>query len=254
MAESPIEDYLDELTSAMSDRPPRELRGLLAEAEAHLRDDAEAAIARGVPPSRAEHDAVARFGPAAPLAAAERDRGRPPLRRLLADLLPTVVLLAAVGAIAVGVSGLVAEVIRLAGGSNALVDVTPGHPLSAADCARWLAIRPSAPDCRSAAIADWADETVFYRLAVGILGLLLLISHRWLRRSHRLTPAMTVVRDAVGHTAFAVAALGSLVLGIDAAVTGGSAGQWLSATPVALVGAGTFAVLLLRDLRRVELS
>jgi hypothetical protein len=247
---SPIEDYLDELVAALAGRPPRELRYLVAEAEAHLRDDADAAVARGVPRLRAESDAVARFGPASPLAEAERARSRPSARAVLADLMRSAVLLAGIGAVAVGISGVLAAAIRLVGGSRALVDVAPGRVLNASDCARWLAANPGAADCRSAAVADWADETVFYRLAVGVLGILVLLAYRRLRRGHRPLSSIAVVRDAVGHTAFALGAVVTLGLGIDNLVNGGGAGQWLSAAPVALAGAAVFAVLLLRDLRR----
>jgi hypothetical protein len=247
----PVETYLDELVRAMTGRPPRELRVVLAEAEAHLYDDVDAAIAHGVPREQAERDAVARFGPAIDLALAERRRARPTLREILAQLVRAAVLLAGVGAVAVGISGLVAAVIRLVGGNQALVGVARDRVLSGSDCARWLAVYPHAGNCHAAAVADWADETVYYRLAAGVLGVLLLAGYRVLRRRARPPlPALRTLRDAVGAAAFGLAAAYTLVTGINAAQVGGGVGQWFSAAPVATVGAAVFGVLLLRDLRQ----
>jgi hypothetical protein len=254
VSESPIEDYLDELTRALADRPPRELRGLLAEAEGHLHEDADTAVARGVPRRQAEAEAVARFGAASTIAAAERARARSSLAATLAQLVRQAVLLAGIGALAVGLSGALAGIVRVLGSDRTLVDIPPGQALSAADCSRWLSLSPTSADCRSAAVADWANETVFYRLAVGIVGLALLLAYAWLRRGARPSRIITTVRDAVGLTAFGLAAIATLALGINAAVTGTGAGQWLSATPVALAGATAFAVPLLRHLRSFELG
>jgi hypothetical protein len=248
-SDSSIEQYLDELVRALAGRPPRELRALVAEVEAHLYDDADALVARGMTRAQAEHEAVARFGPAADLAAAERalDRGR--FAALLRQLLTSAVLLAGVGAAAVGVSGLVAALVRVIGGSRALVGVRPGQPLTATDCARWLALHPTAGNCRAAAIADWADETVYYRLALGVLGLLVLATGYWLRRGRPVSRLAATVRDTVGLAAFALGAAGTLLLGVDSALRGTGAGQWFTGAAVAVPVAGVFAVLLLRDLR-----
>jgi hypothetical protein len=247
---SAVEDYLDQLVRALAGRPPRELRAVLAEAEAHLYDEVEAATSRGVPREQAERDAVARFGPAADLAVAERRRGQLTMRELLGQLTRAGVLLAGVGAAAVGMSGLIAAVIRLLGGDGALVGVARGRVLSGPDCARWLAAYPHAADCHAAAVADWADETVYYRLAAGVVGALVLLGYRVLRRARPPMPALLTVRHAVGASAFGLAAAYTLVTGVDARRAGGGAGQWFSAAPVAAVAAVIFGVLLLRDLRR----
>jgi hypothetical protein len=252
--ESPIEQYLDELVRALAGRPPRELRAMLAEAEAHLHDDADAAIGRGAPREEAERDAVARFGPAADLAAGERalDRGR--FVVLLRQLAASTVLLSGVGAVAVGVSGVFAAVVRAVGGSRALVDVRPGQVLNPTDCTRWLALDPTAGTCRAAAVADWADETVYYRLALGLVGLLVLAIGYWLRRGRSTSRLAVTVRDTVGLAAFGLAAAATLLLGIDTVVRGGGAGQWFTGAAVAAPAAAGFAVLLLRDLRRLASS
>jgi hypothetical protein len=173
------------------------------------------------------------------------------LRALLGELVRSAVLLGGIGAVSVGVSGLIAWVIRAVAGSRAVVDVTPGQVLSALDCARWTNVRPGV-DCSTAAVANWADETVYYRLAVGLLGLLALVAYLWLRRGRPVSQQIATVRDTIGATAFGVAAVVTLGLGVDSAVVGGGAGQWLSATVVALAAAVGFAVLLLRELRTAE--
>lgn len=57
------------------------------------------------------------------------------------------------------------------------------------------------------------------------------------------------IRDTVGFTAFALGAIGTLLLGVDSAVRGTGAGQWFTGAAVAIPAAGVFALLLLRNLR-----
>ncbi len=169
--DSPIEAYLDELVATMPTRQPRALRQLLAETEAHLRDDAAHRVATdGLSPFDAELAAVQRFGPVAPMVNAERRRIELPLVTVARQVTATALLLGAIGAIAVGVSGVVAGIFKLVAGSRALIDVQPGQVLSASDCARWMAADPHAPTCRDAAISDWVGEVVGYRIAFGLLG------------------------------------------------------------------------------------
>ncbi len=254
-SESPIELYLDELVVALTPHRPRALRHLLAEAEAHLRDDAAHAVAAGLSPREAETQAVERFGPAADVAAAERSRLVTPLPVVARQLLMTALLLGGIGAVAVGVSGLVAELVRLLAGAQVLVAPRPGTALAAADCARWLAADPGAHTCRDAAVADWVDEVVGYRIAMGALGLVALGAFAWLRRRSPGSSGWTTLPSTVGNTlaltGFAVAGLWTLGLGIDLVVvdSGNGSGQWLSAAPVALVAAAVFGVRLVRDLR-----
>lgn len=253
--DSPIEAYLDELVIGLSARRPRELRHLVAEAEAHLRDDAEQAIATGMAAYEAEAQAVARFGPAVDVARAERDRLVVPIARLARQVMSSALLLGAIGAVAVGASGLVAGVFGLIGGNRALVDVPANRVLSAGDCVRWLAADPGAHSCRDAALSDWAAETVYYRLAAGIVGVVALAVYLLLRdrlgRRGWWTSLPPTVTDTIAMTVFGVAGCWTLALGLDAAVrsSGHGSGQWLSAAPVALAAAAVFAWRLLRQLR-----
>jgi hypothetical protein len=253
--ESPIESYLDQLVRELNHESPRALRDLLRETEAHLRDAAEAAIAQGLDERGAEELAVRRFGPARAVAAAERDRLRPPLRRLAAQTLASAVLLGGIAAVLIGVSGAVAALIRAIGGERILVD-DPGSALTPARCAGWLRSVPGAGSCRSAAIADWADEVVYDRLVAGLLGVFALGAYiLWRRRTvvrgrgEVLLPA--AVRDTIAATLFTAAGLWTAGLAIDAVVvsSGTGSGQWLSAAPLCLTAAAIFGYRLVRDLR-----
>jgi hypothetical protein len=77
--EGPIEAYLDRLLTDLTPGHPRDIRRLLAETEAHLRDAATDGVAHGLSPMEAEQEAVRRFGPSPVIAQAERRRGRVPL-------------------------------------------------------------------------------------------------------------------------------------------------------------------------------
>ena len=252
--ESPIELYLDGLLQACAGMPPRQVRNLLAEAEAHLRDTAETSMAQGGSRIDAEADAVRRFGSATVLAQAERATVRPVLFRFVASG----VLLGGIGAIAVGLSGLIAAVIGRVAGTNALVGIPSGVGLPAGDCARWLALRPGSPTCSAAALADWAQETVWYRIALGLLGVLAVAAVLAFARRHGGLRRITLdplISDTIALTLFAGATLVLGALSVDTAVTasGHGVGQWLSAVPIALAASVLYAVRVVKDLRRAQL-
>jgi hypothetical protein len=249
---SPIEAYLDGLLVDLRAEPPRQARHLLAEAEAHLRDAAEASA--GMSQVDAEADAVARFGPSAGLARAERDRRITPLGTLVRQGLASAWFLGALGAIAVGLSGVVAAILGAIGGKSFIAGF-PGRALTPSDCARWLSIYPHAASCHQAAISDWAAETVYYRIALGLLGgvamAVFVVARRRMQRRDRWAVLPTTVVDTVAATLFGASGAWLVVLGADAVVvsSGHGAGQWLSAAPIALAAAAVFGVRLLRDLR-----
>jgi hypothetical protein len=155
----------------------------------------------------------------------------------------------------------VAGLLALLAGSRFVVDLTPGEQLSALDCARWLSQNTSAADCHTAAVADWISEVVGYRLALGVLGALILLIRQLLTRTARrrgraphLLPA--TVNDTVAATLFAVAGVWAAGMAVDmVAINGGRAsGQWLSAAVVALLAAAVFIARLVRQLRRPSAS
>ncbi len=252
--DSPIEAYLDRLLVELRSEPPRHARQLLAETEAHLRDVARDALAAGMSPGEAEVEAVRRFGPAVDVALAERQRRATPLGTVARQGLASAWFLGALGALAVGVSGVIAAVLGAVGGARFLAD-SPGRVLSASDCARWMAADPRALTCHQAAVSDWAAETVFYRLAAGLLGAAALavfvLARRRLGRRGRWTALPPAVVDTVAATLFGASGVWLLGMGVNAGVgaSGHGAGQWLSAAPVALAAAAVFGLRLLRDLQ-----
>jgi hypothetical protein len=253
--DSPIEAYLDDLVAGLSTRQPRELRHLVAEAEAHLRDDASAMIAAGRSEHAAELAAIERFGAASELAAGERLLQATPLRALVRQFAATAVVLGSVGAMAVGASGAISAVIKAIAGSRIVAAPSSGRLLAASDCARWLGLDPSAHTCRAAATADWVNEVIWYRLALGLLGgvtlAVFVMARRRSRSAHGWSLLPAAVSDTIAATLFCVGGLWTLVLGIDAIAvsSGDGSGQWLSAAAVALVTAGIFGLRLIRDLR-----
>ena len=251
MTDSPIEQYLDALFVELRRTAPRDARSLLSETESHLRDAAAEAQRAGLSPAEAETDAVRRYGGARPMVVADRHRGRSSLAR---GVVASAWSLGALGAIAVGVSGLLAGVMRLAGASNGFLagSQSTAH-LSSSDCARWLSGYPHAQSCAQAALDDWAWETVAYRIAFGVLGLLalgLLVTARRRWPQARAWPALpATVVDTIATTVFGASGVWLAGLGIDALIvnSGHGAGQWLSAAPVALVAGLVFGFRLLRD-------
>jgi hypothetical protein len=253
--DSPIEAYLDELVTSLSTRLPRELRHLVAETEAHLRDDAEAGMAAGLSCHAAELAAVERFGAASELAAAERHRLVTPLWALARQFVLTAVVLGGVGAMAVGASGAVSAAIARIAGSRVVAAPSSTQPLSAGDCARWLGLDPSAHTCRAAATADWVYEVIWYRLALGLLGAValavFLAARQRSRRMHDWSLLPPAISDTIAATVFCIGGVWTLGLGIDAIAvsSGDGSGQWLSAAVVALIATAIFGVRLIRDLR-----
>jgi hypothetical protein len=248
----PIDIYLDKLFVELRRSPPRDARSMLNEAEAHLRDSADEAARSGTSREEAEAEAVRRFGMAGLLAGADRARGRLWLAR---GSFMSAWALGAWGALAVGVSGLVAGAMRLAGATNLfLAGPWSTSGITGSDCRRWLSIYPHAGSCARAAMADWANETVVSRVAFGILGLVALaalwLARRRLLAGYRWDQLPATVVDTIATVLFGLSATWMGGLGIDAlAVSSGhGSGQWLSAALVALGAAGVFGTRLLRDL------
>ena len=130
--EGPIDAYLDELFVAARDGDPAAARRLLAETEAHLRECAARLRGQGLDPEDAEREAVRRFGPVGTvtpvLRPALRDVARLPLRAFVRPLVG----LAAVGAIAVGVSGAISELFGRIWGAGFVAGDLPGVAYTAA--------------------------------------------------------------------------------------------------------------------------
>jgi len=248
---SPVEEYLDALHQALvATIPTRQLRHLLIEAEAHLYDHVDLVVSQGLSRDQAELRAVEHFGPVETLAAGEVAAVRTPWSVLFSQFLRVAWLLGGVGAVAGGVSGAIAWLMHFAGGDRFLNTVTSGKVLSPSDCTRWLALSPPAKSC-AAVVEDWANETVFYRLAVGVLGIVALAAWLALRRRAALA-GIGLVRDVLGTASFVVATAVTGARALSAVVThqGDGTGQWLSAAPTPLAAALVFGRRLVSEADR----
>jgi hypothetical protein len=250
-----VEAYLDELLLELRGTPA-EVRRALREVEEHLRDAVADELAAGRPEAEAARAAVARFGPAAAVAAELQPVG--PVRSLRALLLELVWVLTPVGSlflVAIGASGGVAAAMGAAFGKAFVAADAPGVAYTPARCAEYLALTPHAASCEAAAIADHYGEVVYYRLAAGVLGLLVLAAWWLVRRrsagrllGQRSLPAsLPVVVGAALATVAALLLLGGSLVSMTSAVDG--TGNELSGGIVSALLAAGFGLALWRDVR-----
>jgi hypothetical protein len=234
--QGPIDRYLDQLMLELRGRAT-DIRRILIEVEDHLR----AAVEDGV----TEDEAVARFGRPRDVAR----RFAPTRGAVVADLARAAWLLAAVGLIAVGLSGVSSMAMRAAFGSSFVAGDPVGVTYTPARCADFLEYHGEAKTCEAAASAHHADEVQLYRLAAGVLGVLALVTWRWkIRRPLSRLPVELV--PALGAAVFGLVGAGLLVQGLSMLAEGPShgPGEWLSAGSVAIVVAAFYGMRLLRHL------
>jgi hypothetical protein len=247
--EGPIDAYLDELFVASHDGDPALARRLLAETETHLRDCAARLGGQGLDPADAEREAVDRFGPVGTVVPVLRQSLRDVSRMPLRTFLRPVVGLAAIGTIAVGVSGVISELFGRIWGAGFVAGDLPGVSSTAARCAVLQAPYPGL-DCAQAAAEHHWGEVVEYRVVLGVLGIFLLVLWLLLSRDPRGALLPAGLEPSVAAAAFLLAAAATGVQGLNAAVQGWQgAGAWLSAVVVALPLAAVFALAALRRIR-----
>ncbi|MGI8776695.1 MAG: permease prefix domain 1-containing protein [Acidimicrobiales bacterium] len=258
----PIEAYLDRLLVELSGRA-RNVRRILAEVDDHLHDAVDEGVAEGLSTGEAEQRALARFG--TPATVARRFTRGGPGRFLpvpvLSQLVLALALLAGIGLMGIGASGALAGGMGAVFGKDFVSGDVAGVTYTPARCADYLEYHPEAGTCARAATAHHFDETVQYRLAAGVLGLLVLGGLYLIRRSRRLARIIPLGEGVgllpegfVATTGAAVFGCGASVLIVSglAQVGGGSggAGDYLSGGIVAAVIAAVFAVGLFRALAR----
>ena len=247
-----IEGYLDRLLGHLRGSA-HDVRRILAEAEEHLRDAAAELVAAGASEEEAQRRAIERFGD--PHAVARRFSARlapVPPGAVAAELAGTAVLLGGVGLVAIGVSGLVAELLGRLLGPGFVAGDLPGVTYTPERCAEFLEYFPDAGGCeRAAALHHWG-EVVEYRVAAGVLGLLVLGAFLLWRRRARPPRYLGVLPDGFAATVatslYGVAAAVLAVESLDALLVAGGdgAGQWLSGAAVALAMAVFYGVSLYR--------
>jgi hypothetical protein len=229
-ADDPIERYLDHALVTLPGTP-RQVRHALAEIEAHLLDAAADMRREGLDEMASRVAAVERFGPIE--AALDRTprslRLTPALRRRLALGL---LLVGAVGGLAIGAAGVVAAAVRAVWGAGAVATPFPPGSYTAADCARWQGLYPAARGCLAAMTADHADD--FLRNAAGclLLGILALAAYLPLRRRWAAPDVSVALPRASEEVAGALLALASaavlLAQGVDAMMVTRGQGAGLS--------------------------
>ncbi|SCG68391.1 permease prefix domain 1-containing protein [Micromonospora inositola] len=180
MNDSPIDAYLDRLFDRLAGTGAAGRRALV-EAEDHLRSAAAQAVAEGTDRAEAERLAVARFGDATDIAARLR-RAHTSTADVLRRAFTGAWLLGAVGLLAIGVSGLLAEALGRLFGPHLVAGDAAGVTYTAARCADFLRLSPGAPTCARAAELHHWGEVVEYRVAAGLLGLLALALYVAVRR------------------------------------------------------------------------
>jgi hypothetical protein len=182
-----------------------------------------------------------------------------PSRATLSSLVESLALLAAVGLIAIGTSGLLAEGFGAAFGKSFVSGDAKGVTYTPARCAEFMEYEHTARTCEKAATLHHFGEVVVYREAAGVLGVIALGGFWIIRRANRkrygdaraLPNGFTAT---VGSSLFGAAALGLIFLGLGQTITGPSAGagEYLSAGVVSFFVFVWFARGLLRALRDSE--
>jgi hypothetical protein len=171
-----------------------------------------------------------------------------------AELARSAVLLGGVGLVAIGASGLVAELLGRLFGAGFVAGDLPGVTYTAQRCAEFLEYFPDAGSCAQAAALHHWGEVVEYRVAVCVLGLLVLGGFLlWRRRPDRQEPLyLGVLPDGFSATVstslYGVAASALTLLSLDSLLVAGGdgTGQWLSAAIVASAMAVAYGISLYR--------
>jgi len=107
-----------------------------------------------------------------------------PTRTLFRELAAAMTWLAAVGLIAIGVSGVLSALFGATLGQDFVAGDRPGVSYPAARCAEFREYAPGATTCGDAATIHHYGEIVDYRIAAGLLGVALLGVYLFARRRH----------------------------------------------------------------------
>jgi len=247
----PIERYLDDLFNHLSSTGSAGRRAL-AEAEDHLLAATAEGIKAGLSEEEAARRAVARFGDPARIAAGIK-AANSGIGAVLKPIFSGAWLLAAVGMIAIGVSGLVAELMGRVFSPNFVAGDPSGVTYTPDRCADYFEYFPNASSCANAAELHHWGEVVEYRVAAGVLGLIGLGLYALLRRAGWLTRPPSGPLALVTTAVFGLSgALLTLPAVMEMAFGGHSGvGANLSGGIVALLLAAFAAVLAITRARAV---
>ena len=248
-----IEGYLDRLLTQLRGSA-QDVRRILSETEEHLRDATAELVAAGASEADAQRQAIARFGDPGTLARRFSTRLAPvPPVAVAAELARVAVLLGAVGLVAIGASGALAELLGRVFGPAFVAGDLPGVTYTAQRCAEFLEYFPNAGGCAQAAALHHWGEVVEYRVAVGVLGLFVLGGFTlWRRRRRGQEPQFPGILPhgfsaTVATSLYGVAAAVLALQSLGAFLAGGEGtGQWLSGAIVALAMAVVYGTSLYR--------
>lgn len=180
-----VDSYLDRLLLELRGRA-HDVRRILAETEDHLRDSVADGVNEGLASEVAEQRAIDRFGSPRTVARRfEHHGGLAQARPAVEQLAMALSLLAAIGLLAVGASGLLAAGFGLAVDRSFVAGDRPGVTYTAARCADFQEYFPHATSCEEAATNHHFEEVVRNQVAGGILGLMVLGGRFWLIRRRR---------------------------------------------------------------------
>jgi len=249
-----IDDYLDRLLAHLRGSA-HDVRRILSEVEEHLRDATAELVAAGASEEEAQRLAIERFGHPRTVARRFSARLAPvPPAAVATELARVAVVLGGIGLVAIGASGLVAELLGRPLGPAFVAGDLPGMTYTAQRCAEFLEYFPDAGGCEQAAALHHWGEVVEYRVAVGVVGAFVLGAYLlWRRRPDRQDPRyLGVLPDGFSATVatslYGVAAAALALLSLDAILVAGGdgTGQWLSAAIVASAMAAAYGVSLYR--------
>jgi hypothetical protein len=253
-----IESYLDDLADRLR-LQGRHLRHVLAEVDDHLTAARAASLAEGLDEDAAARRAVEQFGPADLVARRLSRSGNALTSQLIRQGVRSLMFVAAIGLLAIGLSGLLAWGAGVAFGKPFVSGDATGVTYTAARCAEYHEYAPGEPTCAKAAVAHHFDEVVGYREDAGILGLIVLavwlgLGRPWRRRARAATSYDVLPAGfaaTVGAALFGAAAAITLPGGLMELVFGGrdnGAGALLSAGVVSTLAFAGFALSLWRSL------
>jgi len=254
-----IDAYVEALARRLTGSTIQVHRNLL-EIEDHLREAAAAEMAGGVDLETAQRAAVSRFGTVSAVARGLNGRGTAGAAHpnsassMIRALLGTAAQLGAALMIVAGAGAAVAAAASVVLSPHAVYGLPHGAVPSAVDCARWIAVQPTATGCQQAAAFEAGSDMTMYLGAIGVVGLLLL-ALVWVMQRLRVVPTRALaptLAPAIATCGFAVTGAILLTLSLSNVVLGNDWGRglWIAEAACAFAAAAVSGVVLSRAVRR----